>query len=302
MNVISLCTSLEGSARNLGMKTSTMLLAALFLVGPSSAQDKPDKKEEAPNKVEVSVFADKNFEKAVRKQVFAKRDSDAPLTAEDVRNVSVIHGNKMGIKSLEGLEHCVSVAEIRLAENEIEDLGPVKGLKRLQSLSLEKNQIRDITPVGTLAALQYLNLEHNQVRDLSPLKGLEKMNSLYLTDNRIKDISSLAGLKKVWSLYVGDNVIEDISVVGQLPWLQSLEIRDNGLKSLAGLESIRDVRFLDMRNNKVSDLGPLVAACERDAKGDSRFAPFLRLYLEGNEGIKKDQLEALKKIGVRLKG
>lgn len=284
------------------MKTTIMLLAFLSLAAPSWAQDKADKKEEKPKKVEVSVFADKNFENAVRKQVFAKRDSDAPLTAEDVRNVSVIHGNKMGIKSLEGLQHCVSVAEIRLAENEIEDLGPLKDLKRLQSLSLEKNRIHDITPVGTLAALQYLNLEHNQVRDLSPLKGLEKMNSLYLTDNRIKDISSLAGLKKVWSLYVGDNVIEDISVVGELPWLQSLEIRDNGLKSLAGLEKIRDVRFLDMRNNKVSDLGPLVAACERDAKGDTRFAPFLRLYVEGNDGLKKDQLEALKKIGVRLKG
>ena len=46
-----------------------------------------------------------------------------------------------------------------LFRNEIEDLGPVKGLKRLQSLSLEKNLIHDITPVGTLAALQYLNLE-----------------------------------------------------------------------------------------------------------------------------------------------
>lgn len=302
MNGISLCTRLAGSARKLGMKYTNLLLAALVLASPSWAEDKPAKKEETAKKVEVSVFADKNFENAVRKQVFAKRDSDAPLTAEDVRNVSVIHGNRMGIKSLEGLQHCVSVAEIRLAENEIEDLRPLKGLKRLQSLSLEENQIRDLAPVGTLAALQYLNLEHNQVRDVSPLKGLVKMNSLYLTDNRIKDISSLGNLKKVWSLYVGDNVIKDISVVGQLPWLQSLEIRDNGLKSLAGLEKIRDVRFLDMRNNKVSDLGPLVTACERDAKGDTRFAPFLRLYVEGNEGLKKDQLETLKKIGVRLKG
>ena len=279
------------------------LIVSSAVAALSLAQDKPKEGEEKDaEKVEVSVFPDKNFENAVRKQVFAKRDTDKPLTAEDVRNISVIHGNKLGIKSIEGVQHCVSVAEIRLAENEIEDLAPLKNLKRLQSLSLEKNNISDITAVGTLAPLQYLNLEHNRVKDISPLKGLAKMNSLYLTDNRIGDISMLGNLNKVWSLYVGDNVIQDISVVGQLPWLQSLEIRDNGLSNLKGLEKIRDVRFLDMRNNKVTDLSPLIEACEKDAKGDTRFAPFLRLYLEGNEGLKEEQLEQLKKIGVRIKG
>ena len=128
------------------------------------------------------------------------------------------------------------------------------------------------------------------------------MNSLYLTDNRINDISMLGDLKKVWSLYVGDNVIKDISVVGELPWLQSLEIRDNGLSNLSGLEKIRDVRFLDIRNNKVTDLTPLIAACERDMNGHTRFAPFLRFYSAGNDSLPKEQLEQLKKIGVRLEG
>ena len=280
------------------MKWFWIPFATLVLANIAFAEEAAKEEE----KVEVSVFPDKNLENAVRQQVFSKRNTDKPLTADDVRNVSVVHGDKMGIKNLEGLQHCVSVAEIRLAENEIEDLSSLTGLKRLQSLSLEKNVITDITAVGTLAALQYLNLEHNQVRDLTPLRGLVKMNSLYLTDNRIADISMLVDLKKVWSLYIGDNVITDISVVGELPWLQSLEIRDNGLTSLKGLEKIRDVRFLDMRNNKVTDLGPLVEACQKDAQGDTRFAPFLRLYLAGNEGIKSEQLEILKKIGVRLEG
>ena len=52
MSGISLCTRLAGSARNRGMKTTIMLLAALVLAGPSWAQDKPDKKkEEKPKKV-----------------------------------------------------------------------------------------------------------------------------------------------------------------------------------------------------------------------------------------------------------
>lgn len=279
------------------------VILSTFTAASGFAQEKEgEAKAEEEAKPVKSIFPDKNFENAVRKQVFAKRDNDEPLTAEDVRNISVIHGNKMNVQSIDGVQHCLAVAEIRLAENEIEDLTPLKGLKRLQSLSMEKNNISDITPVGTLEALQYLNLEHNRVKDVSPLKDLVKMNSLYLTDNRISDISMLGNLKKVWSLYVGDNVIEDIRVVGELPWLQSLEIRDNGLSDLSGLEKIRDVRFLDMRNNKVTDLTPLIEACKRDAAGDTRFAPFLRLYLEGNEGLKEEQLNELKEIGVRIKG
>ncbi|MGY8690894.1 MAG: hypothetical protein ACKVHP_24545, partial [Verrucomicrobiales bacterium] len=125
------------------MKSTRLLLTTatllLYPLAAAIAEDKPKEEKEAAEEqvVEVSVFPDKAFENAVRKQVFAKRDSDAPLTADDVRNISIIHGNKMGIKSLEGVQHCVSVAEIRLAENEIEDLNPLRDLKRLQSLSLE---------------------------------------------------------------------------------------------------------------------------------------------------------------------
>ena len=37
---------------------------------------------------EVSVFPDKALESAVRRQVFAKRDTDKPITAADVANIS----------------------------------------------------------------------------------------------------------------------------------------------------------------------------------------------------------------------
>ncbi len=47
------------------------------------------KAEDTKKKEEVkSIFTDKNFENAVRKQVFAKRDTEEPLTAEDVRKAA----------------------------------------------------------------------------------------------------------------------------------------------------------------------------------------------------------------------
>jgi hypothetical protein len=46
-----------------------------------------------------------------------------------------------------------------------------------------------------------------------------------------------------------------------------------------------------------------VSASKEDAEGEKRFAPFLRLYLDGNpltEEAKTKQLEALRGYGIRL--
>lgn len=292
------------------MRTSITLisLSALILTHAAFAEDaKPAETKPAEPKPEVkSVFPDKALEDAVRKQVFAKRNNGEPLTADDVKDVSTVTGIKLGIKSLEGMQHCLSLAELRLSENMISDIAPLKDLKRLQSLSLENNVIQDISTVATLPALQYLNLEYNQVRDITPVKGLVKLNSLYLASNKVEDISVLKDLKKLWSLYLGNNQVRNIDVVAELPWLTSLELKANGLEKVDGLSKIKEVRFLDLRENRISDLSPLITACEADAKGDTKFAPFLRLYLKGNTDLEveaaKPQLEKLKGIGVRIEG
>jgi hypothetical protein len=46
-----------------------------------------------------------------------------------------------------------------------------------------------------------------------------------------------------------------------------------------------------------------VAACKADAEGPKRFAPYLRLYLQGNPlsaAAKSTQIDELKKYGVRV--
>ncbi len=52
-----------------------------------------------------SIFPDKGLESAVRQEVFAKRYNQEPITKEDVKNISQVHGKGLGIKSLAGLEH-----------------------------------------------------------------------------------------------------------------------------------------------------------------------------------------------------
>src|SRR5262245_2843623 len=82
-----------------------------------------------------SIFADKALETVVRQYVFAKKNNQEPLTADDVKNISTISGKKQKIANLAGLEHCKALQLIDLEENEIADLAPIKELKMLQSVN-----------------------------------------------------------------------------------------------------------------------------------------------------------------------
>ena len=66
-----------------------------------------------PSQVEAQeLFPDKALEKVVRSYVFDKRYNEEPITEEDVKFLSVIKGVGKGIKSLQGLEKCLSLIHI----------------------------------------------------------------------------------------------------------------------------------------------------------------------------------------------
>lgn len=249
-----------------------------------------------------SIFPDKALEAAVRKEVFDKRHNDEPITAEDVKNISQVVGNKAGIKSLEGLQHCASLALIELAGNEINDLTPIAELSKLQSIDLAGNKVESLAPLAKLQRLQYLQLENNKVSDISPLAAATNMRALYLTGNAVKEISVLKNMPKLTSLYLGGNQIEDYAPVGELPWLSTLDLQNNAIKDLSFLKPLKEVRLLLLSDNKLEDLQPLVEMAKADVDGERRFAPYLRLYIKNNPlGEKAEkQIKQLEEFGVRI--
>ncbi|MEL7335362.1 MAG: hypothetical protein AAFN70_04060, partial [Planctomycetota bacterium] len=109
------------------------LVAVVICGGVSRADD--------PKPAAKGIFPDAALEAAVRAEVFDKRYNDAPITADDVKNISRVVGWEKGIKTLEGLQHCKSLMRIDLPNNRIIDLSPIKDLKRLQSVDLGGNKI-----------------------------------------------------------------------------------------------------------------------------------------------------------------
>jgi internalin A len=249
------------------------------------------------------LFPDKALEAAVRKEVFEKRYNTDPITAEDVKNISQVVGKGKGIKSLDGLQHCKSLMKLDLENNEIVDLGPLRELKLLQSIDLASNKIQSLEPLVGLTGVQYLHIANNGLEDLTPLGGMVKMQSLYAGGNKFKKLEPILPLKKLWTLDVSVSPIEDPSIIAELKGLQTVNIKGCGIKSLEFVRSLREVRLLIANGNESLDLNPLADACDADAQGDRRFAPYLRLYLD--ETLLKNEGQAaviarLQKVGVRI--
>lgn len=252
---------------------------------------------------EEALFPDKALEAVVRQYVFEKRNNEMPLVEDDVKNISTIVGKNKGIKSLQGLEKCRSLALLDLAGNEIEDLTALKELTNLQSLDLSRNKIQDIQPLTDLTGLQYLHLAENLVADLAPLAKMANLRSLYLSNNKLQSIEPVSQLTKLWSLYLDGNPLADLKPVSTLHDLTSLDLRGCGISDLSPLSEMTELKYLILDNNNISDLSVLVAMAKKDFEGEKRFAPFLRIYLSGNplsDEAKSTQIEQLKQFGCRV--
>lgn len=251
---------------------------------------------------EVSAFTDKALESAVRQQVFSKRETNSPITAADVANISTIHANSRGITNLAGLEHCKAIASIDLAGNRVSDLTPLTGLKQLQYLNLATNRIKDITALGTIPALQYIELSRNQVTNLAPLAACTNLASIYASDNELTSISDITSLPRLVSLYADGNHLKSIEGVDNLKGLSSVSFSRNEISDITPLTSLRAPHFFLLETNKIRDIAPLYSACTNDDAGQRNFAPFLNLYLKGNplSSESKKRLEQLREIGTKV--
>jgi internalin A len=270
------------------MKKPRVLLALMITFGLTASVTGAEKKaaKPAPKKEEKpkpkSVFTDKNLEKAVRQQVFAKRNSEEPLTADDVAQVAIVTARGMKIKSLAGLEHCRALASIDLGDNAISDLTALSGLPRLQQLILSTNQVTDLAPLKENHALQYLDLNHNQAADLKPLAGLTNLAVLYASDNPVASVAPVVKLPKLYSLYLDRTQLKSVEGLGQLRRLSSFSAAGNRITDLSPLKGLDSLSFLFLEQNQIQDLSPLLELLKGDYEGRQLFAPYLNIHLKGN--------------------
>ncbi|WP_150262805.1 leucine-rich repeat domain-containing protein [Parvimonas micra] len=154
-----------------------------------------------------------------------------------------------GMKSIKGLEYAKNLKKLKLNENEISDISPLKNLTKLEYLEIQRNRIVDVNPLKNLTNLKFLKLYNNLIEGIAPLSNLTNLTGLDLHYNvtvdgdeshkiiskGITDISALKNLKKLEFLDISANRIEDISILKNFDKIKDLDFSGNRVKNYEGL-------------------------------------------------------------------
>ena len=128
--------------------------------------------------------------------------SGAPITVDEMANLTGFAARNANINDLTGLEHAINLKWLGLDgetvgstwnnSNSISDLSPLAGLTNLTQLWIGGNSISDISPLAGLTNLTSLTLEVNRISDISPLvanTGLGEGDTVYVRANPLNSAS-----------------------------------------------------------------------------------------------------------------
>jgi Leucine-rich repeat (LRR) protein len=141
-------------------------------------------------KQQAGTFPDKNLEEAVREAI---GKPTGPIHAADLKKLTELDVDFVGIADLTGLEYCTNLEELGLQFNQISGVSTLSRLTNLKELGLDHNQISDVSALSKLTNLKWLWLNHNQISDIKPLvsnSGLSKGDLVNLANNPLSSTST----------------------------------------------------------------------------------------------------------------
>ena len=161
------------------------------------------------------------------------------------------------ISDVSALANLADLMQLDLSDNAVEDIGPLAGLVRLNSLMLNSNRIADLSPLTNMTSLTLLDLRENSIDDLEPLSELASLQRLYLANNRISDVSALASMTSMVNLDLSANAIEDLGPLAGLEGMKWLYLNENRIEDVSALADMTDIRTLELSDNVVADIAAL---------------------------------------------
>lgn len=238
------------------------------------ADDQKVTVKEMESLTELSLFLDENG-KAHFPIKMSKEEKDDEPKKSILGEPQSLQGTKdfkfavtRGIKSIKGLEYAKNLEKLKLNENEISDISPLKDLTKLKYLEIQRNRIVDIKPLENLKNLEFLKLYNNLIEELKPLAGLTNLKGLDLHYNvtvegdeshkkiskGITDISPLKDLKNLDFLDISANRIEDVSILKDFDKIVDLDLSGNRIKNYTGLEDYIAKRLEKALNEGVGSM------------------------------------------------
>jgi uncharacterized repeat protein (TIGR02543 family) len=151
--------------------------------------------------------------------------------------LSEVYLNGNSLQDISALQSAPTLRLLAMSDNGLgdEDLEAFVNFKYLMYLSLANNNISNITPLKGLTNLVELRLHDNQIASVRDLQLLQNLQALYLGNNKISDVTWLNNLRQLRVLYLNGNSLSDVSGLGALNKLTAVNVSGNSLQSLYAL-------------------------------------------------------------------
>lgn len=230
-------------------------------------------------------FPDPNFEALIRETL---EIPEGDITNHDLWKIKVLDGVNRNISDLTGIEFCSGLHTLRIQQNNISNLEPLKELVLIDYLGLHLNQIVDIKPLvdnpGIGIGNDIIYLSGNPLNDESILiykpqlqsRGvriysdaiLSNPGKINFVDNNFEEVireqlNKPTGailntdLESITNINGRNRNIQNIYGIEFCINLDTLDVGFNGITDLIPLFYLRTINILKLDNNNIDDLAPL---------------------------------------------
>lgn len=230
-------------------------------------------------------FPDPNFEALIRETL---EIPEGDITNHDLWTIKELDGVNRNISDLTGIEFCSGLHTLRIQQNNISNLEPLKELVLIDYLGLHLNQIVDIKPLvdnpGIGIGNDIIYLSGNPLNDESILiykpqlqsRGvriysdaiLSNPGEINFVDNNFEEVirehlNKPTGailntdLESITNINGRNRNIQNIYGIEFCINLDTLDVGFNGITDLIPLFYLRTINILKLDNNNIDDLAPL---------------------------------------------
>lgn len=143
---------------------------------------------------------------------------------------------------------------------ELDDLGGLQCLDRVQELALPAVTTSDLSPLAAMKSLGALTLDSRAGGNLSVLQGLTSLVELHLMAPEFSDLSLLEPLRSLRVLELPGASVTNLEPLRNLFGLVELSLASNPITNLNALEDLLNLERLDLSHVRAAelDLAPLL--------------------------------------------
>ncbi|MEO8698489.1 MAG: hypothetical protein ABI867_00565 [Kofleriaceae bacterium] len=134
----------------------------------------------------------------------------------------------------------------------LRDLGPLRSLKNLQSLTFERTAVTDASIVDELPYLRWVRFAVPPPGPFGWVRGLEHLN---IAGKSISDLSPLAGARRLETLRAAHSGVVDLSPLRELEQLVELDVSHTRVATLDPLVDVWNLRGLFVAGTAITTLG-----------------------------------------------